>query len=133
MGPLKQLLPHPLIASVLAPIHIISYSLLLGTQFYQTFINTKLCFQALPRPAFISLQKRLFPVYFRMQSSLLLLTILTYLPFGPYSLFHDVVGIVCFSLAGLTALLNLFIYGPGTRKVMLERAQKGENQPRISR
>jgi hypothetical protein len=61
----------------LAPYHMISYSTLLGTTLYQTFVVTKVGYQALPISAFTTLQKRLFPIYFRSQSLLLLCTALT--------------------------------------------------------
>jgi hypothetical protein len=70
----------------LAPYHMISYSTLLGTTLYQTFVVTKVGYQALPISAFSTLQKRLFPIYFRSQSLLLLCTALTIPPIGPVSL-----------------------------------------------
>jgi hypothetical protein len=59
------------IVSVLAPVHLLAYSALLGTELYQTFVLTKASYQALPRSAFTTLQKKLFPIYFQSQSLLL--------------------------------------------------------------
>ncbi|OTA89068.1 hypothetical protein M434DRAFT_23514 [Hypoxylon sp. CO27-5] len=81
-------------AVFLAPLHLLSYSTLLGTELYQSFVVTKICYQALPRSAFNTLQKRVFPIYFRSQALLLLLT---------------------------ASLLNLTIYGPRTRQIMIDR------------
>ncbi|KAK0615369.1 hypothetical protein B0T17DRAFT_511140 [Bombardia bombarda] len=107
----------------LAPYHLLIYSTLLGTELYQTFVVTKICFTALPRPAFIALQKRLFPVYFQAQSTLLVLAAVTFPPGGVASLARGgKSGWVPFVVAGVTAGLNLLVYGPRTRKVMLERA-----------
>ncbi|KAH6686761.1 hypothetical protein F5X68DRAFT_261771 [Plectosphaerella plurivora] len=108
-------------ASVLGPFHLLSYSTLLGTQLYQTFIITKVAYIALPRSAFTTLQKRLFPIYFQCQSSLLLLTLLSVPPAGPMSLLRSVHTWVPFAAAGATAALNLCLYGPRTRQIMMGR------------
>ncbi|UQC76161.1 major facilitator superfamily transporter [Colletotrichum lupini] len=77
----------PSIITTLTPYHIISYGTLLGTSLFQTFINTKICYLELPKSAFTTLQKRLFPIYFRYQALLLVLTVLTFSPHSPTSLF----------------------------------------------
>ncbi|KAI0377602.1 hypothetical protein F5Y04DRAFT_263723 [Hypomontagnella monticulosa] len=105
----------------LAPFHLLSYSTLLGTELYQTFVNTKVCYQALPRSAFTTLQKRLFPIYFRGQTLLLLLTASTVPPYGPFTLQANKSIWIPFAVAGLTAILNLTIYGPRTRQLMIDR------------
>ncbi|KAL2050415.1 hypothetical protein ABVK25_009249 [Lepraria finkii] len=61
------------------------YGTLPGTELYQSFVMTKICYDALPMPAFTTLQKRVFPVYFRLQSLLFLLTAATHPPYGPVS------------------------------------------------
>ncbi|KAI1115664.1 hypothetical protein F5Y14DRAFT_111190 [Nemania sp. NC0429] len=109
------------LGSVLAPLHLLSFSTLLGTQLYQTFVVTKICFVSLPRSAFTTLQKRLFPIYFRSQSLLLLLTMITIPSQGPISLVTNKAAWIPFSIAGATAALNLFVYGPRTRQIMIER------------
>ncbi len=53
---------------ILPRLHLLFYATLLGAELFQTFILTKVSFHALPRSAFITLQKRLFPVYFRAQT-----------------------------------------------------------------
>ncbi|KAF2113982.1 hypothetical protein BDV96DRAFT_577388 [Lophiotrema nucula] len=112
-------LPSP--ASILAPLHILAYSALLGTELYQSFIMTKIAHQALPRSAFTTLQKRIFPIYFRIQSLLLIVTAITYPSRGPLSLFQQKQDWIPWLVAGLTASLNLFIYGPRTRQIMIDR------------
>ncbi|RYC63370.1 hypothetical protein CHU98_g2870 [Xylaria longipes] len=107
--------------SLLAPLHLLSFSTLLGTQLYQTFVVTKICYVSLPRSAFTTLQKRLFPIYFRGQSLLLLLTIVTIPPYGPVTLIANKVAWIPFAFAGVTAALNLLVYGPRTRQLMIER------------
>ncbi|KAI1383938.1 uncharacterized protein F4822DRAFT_56018 [Hypoxylon trugodes] len=109
------------LASFLAPLHLLSYSALLGTELYQTFIVTKVCYQELPRSAFTTLQKRIFPLYFRGQSLLLLLTAATIPPYGPFTLQASKGNWIPFVIAGVTALLNLTVYGPRTRKIMIDR------------
>ncbi|KAI0877761.1 hypothetical protein GGS24DRAFT_445827 [Hypoxylon argillaceum] len=109
------------IRSFLAPLHLLSFSTLLGTQLYQSFVVTKICHVSLPRSAFTTLQKRLFPIYFRGQSLLLLLTIVTIPPQGPLTLIANKAAWIPFAIAGATATLNLLVYGPRTRQIMIER------------
>ncbi|KAI5918643.1 hypothetical protein F4810DRAFT_715247 [Camillea tinctor] len=120
----------PSSAVLLAPLHILSFSALLGTELYQSFVVTKICFTSLTRPTFMSLQKRLFPVYFRTQSLLLLLTAVTIPPYGPLSLVAKKGTWIPLLVASATALLNLVVYGPRTSRLMLERAHRGtSNKP----
>lgn len=118
-------MPIPSAVSLLmAPMHLLAYSTLLGTELYQSFIMTKVAYQALPRSAFTSLQKRVFPIYFRGQSSLLVFVALT-IPPGPMSMFCSRNDWIPLAVAGGTAALNLLVYGPKTQKLMIERAHQG--------
>jgi hypothetical protein len=110
--------------SLLAPLHLLSFSALLGTQLYQTFVVTKICFVSLPRGAFTTLQKRLFPIYFRGQSLLLLLTVVTIPSQGPLTLIANKAAWISFAVAGVTATLNLLVYGPRTKQIMIERSHQ---------
>ncbi|GJC78116.1 putative mitochondrial outer membrane protein YPR098C [Colletotrichum liriopes] len=114
----------PAFMTNLAPYHIISYATLLGTSLFQTFVNTKICYNELPRSAFTTLQKRLFPVYFRCQAALLLLTAITFPPYGPPSLLKEKRDWIPLAFVGLTAMANLFIYGPKTRQAMIDRVHQ---------
>lgn len=88
---------------------------------------TKICYQVLPMSAFTTLQKRVFPAYFRIQNLLLLLTALTYPPYGPYSLVKNSTGdTVTLVFAGAMALLNLTVYGPRTQDAMIARIHQGQ-------
>jgi hypothetical protein len=111
-----------------APYHLLSYSTLLGTSIYQSFIVVKTVHRVLPRPAFVTLQGRLFPIYFQLQTICLLLTAATFPPYGPISLVRDGPSVILFSVAGVGALLNFFVYGPRTRQAMIDRNQKGRLQ-----
>lgn len=113
----------PVVCSV--PAHLLCFSSLLGTQLHQTFVITKVCFQVLPRPSFVRLQRQIFPVYFRIQSILLLFTALTYPPFGPLSLAQHKSDWVPLLVGGWSALLNLFLFGPRTRQAMIDRSEQG--------
>lgn len=113
-----------IIATAMAPLHLLAYSTLLGTELYQSFAMTKLAFQSLPRSAFTTLQKRVFPVYFRSQTLLLIVVALTLPPSGPVS-FCNMSNSITFALAGGAALLNLLIYGPRTQRIMIERIHQG--------
>ncbi|KAI1371862.1 hypothetical protein F4677DRAFT_450041 [Hypoxylon crocopeplum] len=119
-------------ASFLAPLHLFSYSVLLGTELYQTFVMTKVCYQALPRSAFTTLQKRVFPIYFRSQTLLLLLTAATIPPYGPLMLQAGKSNWIPFAIAGATALLNLVVYGPRTRQIMIDRIHQETRDVRKS-
>ena len=109
----------------LAPYHVLTFSTLLGAELYQTFVMTKVCFQALARSPFIELQKRVFPIYFRGQSLLLLLAALTFPPHGLRSLAREKGDWIPFAVAGVTSVLNLMVYGPKTRQLMLDQARQG--------
>jgi len=114
----------------LAPLHLLSFSALLGAQLYQTFIVVKVSFSALPRSAFTTLQKRLFPIYFRTQSLLLFITAITVPVQGPLALVANKATWIPFTVAGATATLNLLVYGPRTRQLMTERIhQSASNAP----
>lgn len=109
----------------LAPYHLLSYGILLGTTVYQSFVNTKVCYQALPASAFTTLQKRIFPVYFQIQTALLMFTVLTVPPYGPVSFIQKKRDWVPLVFASGMALLNLLIYGPRTQTAMMERVHQG--------
>ncbi|KXH31889.1 hypothetical protein CSIM01_02441 [Colletotrichum simmondsii] len=114
----------PSTMTTLAPYHIISYGTLLGTSLFQTFINTKICYLELPKSAFTTLQKRLFPIYFRCQALLLIMTILTFPPHGPASLFKVKSNWIPLMVAGVTSLANLLVYGPRSRQAMIDRTHQ---------
>lgn len=116
----------PSIMTTLAPYHIISYGTLLGTSLFQTFINTKICYLELPKSAFTTLQKRLFPIYFRCQALLLVLTVLTFPPHGPASLFKEKSNWIPLVVVGVTSLANLLVYGPRSKQAMIDRTHQGE-------
>jgi hypothetical protein len=113
------------LVSIIAPAHLLAYSTLLGTELYQSFVMTKVTFQALPRSAFTTLQKRVFPIYFRGQALLLLLVIATRPPYGPVSLIEQKQDWIPFAIAGVTAGLNLLVYGPQTQSLMVQRVHQG--------
>ncbi|CAI7599487.1 unnamed protein product [Penicillium discolor] len=113
----------------LLPYHLLSYGALLGTELYQSFVNTKICYQALPMKEFILLQKRLFPIYFGTQVGLTALTAATHPPYSILSLVKDPWSITPLAIVGLTGCLNWFIYGPRTTTATLVRRalQESEN------
>ncbi|KAF2805265.1 uncharacterized protein BDZ99DRAFT_466901 [Mytilinidion resinicola] len=107
--------------TTLGPYHFFTYATLLGTSLYQTFVMTKVCYNALPRSAFTTLNKRVFPVYFQGQTLLLALTAATFPPYGPLSLRRSMGDLLPLALAGGMAVLNLVKFGPATQKAMVER------------
>ncbi|KAF2201235.1 hypothetical protein GQ43DRAFT_440799 [Delitschia confertaspora ATCC 74209] len=122
----------------LTPYHILTYSTLLGTELYQSFIMTKVCYRALPMSAFTTLQKKVFPIYFNTQSLLLVVTALTVPPYGPLSLVTDWRDLIPLGFAGFVAGLNWAVYGPRTQKAMVDRIHQETrdgtkyNDPNIS-
>jgi len=118
---------------MLAPLHLLSFSTLLGTQLWQTFIVTKIAFQSLPRSAFTTLNKRIFRAYFLSQSILVLITAIT-VPNNPVleSLPVRLSGArsidqgattwaATFTIMASSSLLNLFLWEPRSRRAMIDR------------
>ncbi|EED16852.1 hypothetical protein TSTA_019140 [Talaromyces stipitatus ATCC 10500] len=106
------------------PYHILAYGTFLGSQLYQSFINTNICFRSLPPQNFNNLNKRLFPVYFRCQLGFAVLTFVTRPP-GTWlqlSAVNDV-GNLLLGLATVMAGLNWYIFGPRTSDAMVEKAR----------
>lgn len=86
---------------------------------------TKVAFVALPRSAFTTLQKSVFPIYFQSQSLLILLVAATVPPFGPASMVKEKSDWISLAVMSVTAGLNLLVYGPRTKDVMIERIHQG--------
>jgi len=115
-----------------APYHILTYGTLLGMEFYQSFVAGVVAFRALTRPQFGTLQNKVFPVYFSLQTALPVILALTY-PGSPSSVGtpSSLPGVLAESnrwsvLVPLvtvvsTSLLNMFVAGPAVQKVMQDR------------
>ncbi|KAK3998157.1 hypothetical protein QBC44DRAFT_376027 [Cladorrhinum sp. PSN332] len=108
-----------LLGKLLPPCHLLIFSTLLGTELYQTFVMTKVSYNALPRSAFRTLQKRVFPIYFKTQATLLLLNAITFPSGGVWGLSTNKADWIPHLVAGITAILNLSIYEPRTRRSMI--------------
>ena len=93
---------------------------------------TKLCFLALPMPQFTTLQRRVFPVYFNMQTVLVVLVAATHPPSSLSSLvggkrrLSDALPLLC---TLLPAILNNLVYGPRCIQTMIARAHQGLFRP----
>ncbi|RTE83962.1 hypothetical protein BHE90_001563 [Fusarium euwallaceae] len=109
----------------LAPFHLLSFSTLLGSQLYQTFIVTKVAFKNLPRNPYVNFQKHIFPIYFHGQALLLFLSAVTFPPYGPVSLVQHKSDWIPFTISGFVSVLNLLVFGPRTKKLMLDRVEQG--------
>ncbi|KAJ5104402.1 hypothetical protein NUU61_001749 [Penicillium alfredii] len=105
----------------LLPYHLLSFGTLLGTELYQSFVNTKICFQALPMREFIALQKRLFPAYFGCQVGLTALTAATHPPYSIVSLVKDPWSAAPLAVILITGSLNWWVFGPRTTTASLVR------------
>lgn len=91
----------------------------------KSFVMTKVCYNALPMSAFTTLQKRVFPVYFRGQTLLLLLTALTHPPYGPVSLVASLWDLSPLAFGGAMAAWNFMVWGPRAQTAMIERIHQG--------
>jgi len=140
--------PRSKMGSILTPLtslgsyHLIAWGSLLGTELYQvrmlscwrapvtdhcqqSFVMTKLCYIHLPRPQFTILQKRVFPVYFNIQTGLVVATALTYPPGSVLGLAKNIPDVGLLGVIFGLSLLNKFVYGPRTSQAMVERAHQG--------
>ncbi|EWG45113.1 hypothetical protein FVEG_06035 [Fusarium verticillioides 7600] len=113
-----------IVTTLLAPVHLLCFSTLLGSQLYQTFIVTKVTFKHLPRTPYINLQKTLFPIFFQGQALLLFLTAITLPPYGVLSLIEHKSDWIPFAISGFVSGLNLMVFGPRTRQLMLDRVEQ---------
>lgn len=86
---------------------------------------TSLSYRALPKSAFTTLQKHVFPTYFRLQTALLLLTAATHPPYGAVSLAVSPRDLLPLAIGAATALPNLLVYGPRTQEAMVQRVYQG--------
>ncbi|KAJ5223366.1 hypothetical protein N7468_007908 [Penicillium chermesinum] len=111
----------------LLPYHLLSYGTLLGSQLFQSFINTKICYLALSKREFLLLQKKLFPVYFGSQIGLALLTAATHPPFSILSLIKDTPGLISLAVVAGTGALNYYIFGPKTTTTAFVRRHVHDN------
>ncbi|GFF35060.1 hypothetical protein IFM51744_04287 [Aspergillus udagawae] len=109
--------------SNLLPYHLLSYGALLGTELFQSFVNTKVCYQALPMKEFLALQKRIFPAYFRCQVGLVVLTAATRPPYSILSFSQHIWDSVPLIVVGVTGALNWLVFGPrATKTAFIRRA-----------
>lgn len=77
---------------------------------------------------FLSLQKRVFPVYFASQVGLAALTAATHPPYSIFSLVRDPWSAAPLIVVLITGTMNWFIYGPRTTTMsLIRRAIHGED------
>ncbi len=74
---------------------------------------------------FTTLQKRIFPVYFRIQAVLGLAVAMTYPPQSIKSLAQHWKEAIPIAITVTTSLLNVFMFGPKTQKAMIDRIHQG--------
>lgn len=104
----------------------------------KSFVGGIVAFKALPRPQFASLQQKIFPIYFGLQTALPAVLALTY-PGVKTTLGTSASGlsgsfaeqnrwsvlIPIFTIFA-TSLVNMVAVGPATTKIMRERKHQGE-------
>ncbi|KAJ5649301.1 uncharacterized protein N7484_003024 [Penicillium longicatenatum] len=110
------------------PYHLLSYGALLGTELYQSFVNTKICYRHLPAREFLGLNKRIFPVYFTCQIGLAALTAATRPPYSIVSLGTDLWSAAPLVIVIAMGSLNYFVYGPKTTTVSFVRRALHEKE-----
>ncbi|KAG0133814.1 hypothetical protein HOY82DRAFT_250858 [Tuber indicum] len=108
------------------PMHLLAFGILLGSQFYQSFIGGVIAYKALPRAQFSQLQQKIFPVYFTIQTVLPTILLLTHPsisltrlinPSSPFFYNSGLPLLIVF----YASLANLAVIGPATSKIMRER------------
>ena len=92
----------------------------------QSFVMTKVCYTALPMSSFTTLQKKVFPTYFKIQSILLAVTLLTYPPASLLALYKAPLDAGLLAFASATAAANVAKYGPATLNAMVARIHQGD-------
>jgi hypothetical protein len=102
----------------------------------KSFVGGIVAFKALPRPQFSSLQQKIFPIYFSLQTALPVVLALTYpgakAPFStPSSLAGTFAEVNRWSVLAplatvfVTSLINMVVVGPATTNIMRERKHQG--------
>jgi hypothetical protein len=75
----------------------------------------------------MTLQRKVFPVYFTIEMTLVMATAVTY-PGGSVSaLSHNNVDLALLGVALGTSGLNLLVYGPKTSEALINRNQAGKS------
>lgn len=92
---------------------------------HQSFVMTKVCYLYLPRPQFTSLQKKVFPLYFGIQTALSVATAVTYPGGSIPALLTNRTDVVLLAITVAMSLLNLVVYGPRTTEAMVQRSHQG--------
>ena len=78
-------------------------------------------------PQFTTLQKKVFPLYFQLQVGLTGIVILTHPPSGLPSLIRSHWWeYVPLAVAFGVSVANLYVYGPRTERLMVQRIHQGE-------
>jgi hypothetical protein len=102
----------------------------------KSFIGGVVAYKALARPQFSSLQQKIFPIYFSIQTALPVVLALTYpggktplgTPSGIQGTFAEVNRwgvLVPLATMFVTSLANLVLIGPATTNIMKERKYQG--------
>lgn len=113
---------------------LLASSFLLSTYPVQSFLMTKLCYLYLPRPQFTSLQKRIFPVYFALQTTLTAATVVTYPSGSLFALIENKLDAATLGTTLGITLLNWLVFGPRTSQSMVKRTHQGTiHRPYTSR
>lgn len=92
----------------------------------QTFVITKVNYLHLPRPQFKTLQKHVFPIYFRISAALAAVTAVTYPCGSIFALPSNRIDFALLSLTLAVSCLNLLVYGPKTIEAMVLRTHQGK-------
>lgn len=91
-------------------IHILSYSILTGTTLWHSFLGGPIAYKTLPRQQFGTLQGRLFPPFFAVQT----ITAAVCFATSFYSVSATYNELVALGGIAVSGLLNLMVVGPWT-------------------
>lgn len=135
----------PSLASISDPnaYHIIAYGTLLGSNIFQSFFAGPIGYSCLPRPQFATLQTKITPPYFALQTALPVILAVTWPGIKIVDSAGKQLGRRESGWRGLlldrhlwtaltpiavmfgTSVLNLFVLGPATTQVMKKRKHQG--------
>ena len=108
-----------------ATVHLLSFGSWFGTVVYTTFIAGITMFKNLPRKTFGRLQSKLFPKYFMLGATTILLQLIT---LKSVSSVPTAKATKALGVAFAMTLLNLFYLEPASTKIMFDRYELEEEE-----
>jgi len=109
-------------AQLLPATHLLLFSTLAGSSFYQSFVSAPIAIKTLPILEYRKLQKRVFPTYFSLQA------VLPPLIYATAPLPLSVLGLASLSTLAVAGLANKFLVGPWVTGILDSRAAQEQTE-----